>query len=473
MLQQAAVAVAVVAVSVLVGAGAADGATQTGLEAFIASNYTAVRGCRTVGIMTNPTGVLPSFQHEVDYFMADPAISSRIQAVFGPGTRPQPPPGSAPPPAASRRRLTRTAPHTQSTASAARCRRASPENRAFLAPRRPHPLLTPPALPHRYVDPQTNLTVWTTYGRSGEKLAALFARSGIDCLLVDLQDVGARFYTYIWSMYDSMVAAALAGSVRRVVVLDRPNPARADRVSGPLVDPGFFSFVGCAPIAMRHGMTIGELARLFQQNYIGPALPPHVRPVPLIVVPMVQYNRSMSFADTGAPWVPPSPNMPTIETAAVYPGAGLWEGTNAATRGSTTPFQTIGAPFWDWRFAVALRRRAQSGASAALWAKLRVREAFFTPTFDKYEGTLCPAFQLEVVDARTADPIAASLDAMATALHMYPGNMTLTPYLDLLTGSNTTRLALLRGATAESIVAEYRRDLLPFLPLREAALLYK
>lgn len=324
------------------------------------------------------------------------------------------------------------------------------------------------------MDPQTNLTVWTTYGRSGDELAALFAKSGADCLLVDLQDVGARFYTYIWSMFDSMVAAALAGTVNRVVVLDRPNPAGADRVAGPLVDPAFSSFVGRAPVPMRHGMTLAELARLFQASFVPKALPAGVQAVPLRTVPMAGYRRNMTFADAGAPWVPPSPNMPTLDTAAVYPGFGLWEGTNASTgRGTTRPFETVGAAFFDWRYAAELRRRAQRPPSADLWAGLRVREAFFTPTFNRFQGRLCAGFQAEVVDRAAVDPIAASLDAIVTALRMYPGHMTLTPYLDLLTGSNATRLALLRGASAHTILADYRRALRPFLPMRRAALLYK
>ena len=174
-------------------------------------------------------------------------------------------------------------------------------------------------------DPDTGLPVFDTYLRQGRALDELF--SGVDALLFDIQDIGTRFYTYVWTMYDCQQAAARLG--KPFIVLDRPNPLGGSRVEGPLLQPGFESFVGRAPIPLRHGLTVGELAL-----QLGEAT----------VVRMEGWSRDS--VDTGLPWVPPSPNMPTLDTALVYPGTGLFEGTNLSEgRGTTRPFETIGAPY--------------------------------------------------------------------------------------------------------------------------------
>ena len=191
----------------------------------------------------------------------------------------------------------------------------------------------------RYDDPATGLPVYDTYNKSGKDLAGIFTASGVDTVVFDIQDVGARFYTYIWTLYDCMVAAVLAG--KRFVVLDRPNPVTGRSATGPVLDKAYASFVGREPIAQAHGMTVTELALLFNGEFVPQAAG---RPVELETVRMTGWRRGDFFDATGLPWVPPSPNMPTPDTALVYSGTCLFEGTNLSEgRGTTRPFELLGA----------------------------------------------------------------------------------------------------------------------------------
>ncbi|GAB2667077.1 exo-beta-N-acetylmuramidase NamZ family protein [Kribbella swartbergensis] len=267
------------------------------------------------------------------------------------------------------------------------------------------------------IDPDTGLPVFDTYDRQGSALDELFA--DVDVLLFDIQDIGTRFYTYIWTMYDCLQSASRLG--KRFVVLDRPNPLGGLRVEGPLLEPGFESFVGRAPIPLRHGVTVGELAL-----QLGEAE----------VIPMDGWARD-SWG-TGAVWVPPSPNMPTLDTALVYPGTGLFEGTNLSEgRGTTRPFTTIGAPYLDERFVPALRDFELPGVV--------FRRTWFEPVFSKYAGEVVPGVQLHVVDPATYEPVRTALEMLHVIAQLYPDDLTLLPSLDKLWGSDSLRTALEAG----------------------------
>ncbi|MGW1339978.1 exo-beta-N-acetylmuramidase NamZ family protein [Kribbella sp. NPDC002412] len=267
------------------------------------------------------------------------------------------------------------------------------------------------------IDPDTGLPVFDTYGRHGAALDELFAE--VDVLLFDIQDIGTRFYTYIWTMYDCLQAATRLG--KRFVVLDRPNPLGGLRVEGPLLQPGFESFVGRAAIPLRHGLTAGELAL-----QLGAAE----------VIAMEGWTRDA--CGTGAVWVPPSPNMPTLDTAFVYPGTGLFEGTNLSEgRGTTRPFTTIGAPFLDERFVPTLRDFGLPGVV--------FRRTWFEPTFSKYAGVAVPGVQLHVVDRSAYEPVRTALEMLQVVRQLYPDDLRLLPSLDLLWGSDSLRKALEAG----------------------------
>lgn len=268
------------------------------------------------------------------------------------------------------------------------------------------------------VDPDTGLPVFDTYRRHGRSLDDLF--SGVDVLLFDIQDIGTRFYTYIWTMYDCLKAAERLG--KPFVVLDRPNPLGGVQVEGPALQPGFESFVGRAPIPLRHGLTVGELAR-----QLGEAT----------VITMDGWSRD-SWG-TGMTWVPPSPNMPTLDTALVYPGTGLFEGTNLSEgRGTTRPFETIGAPFVDARFVPALRECELPGVV--------FRRTWFEPVFSKYAGQAVPGVQLHVVDRAAYQPVRTALAMLRVLNELYPTDFGLLPSLDKLWGSDSLRKSLEAGA---------------------------
>jgi uncharacterized protein YbbC (DUF1343 family) len=205
----------------------------------------------------------------------------------------------------------------------------------------------------------------------------------------DIQDIGARFYTYPWTLALVMQAAREAGM--GVIVADRPNPIGGIRVEGPVLDPALASFVGAYPIPIRHGMTLGELALMMNTDFgIG---------CDLTVVTCTNWRRPDDATQTGLPWVPPSPNMPTIDTAFIYPGTCLIEGTNLSEgRGTTKPFELIGAPFIDAHgLADRLNQRNLPGA--------HFRPAWFTPSFSKFQGQLCAGVQVHITDRAAFAPV--------------------------------------------------------------------
>lgn len=314
-------------------------------------------------------------------------------------------------------------------------------------------------------DPVTGVRVHSLYGARRVPTPAMLR--DLDTLVVDLQDVGARYYTFVWTMALAMGACARAGV--EVVVLDRPNPLGGVLVEGNVPDPDFASFVGLYPLPVRHGMTIGELAR-----YLNAA---HAIGCRLTVIPMRGWRRRMLWEDTGVPWVAPSPNMPTPDTARVYPGGCLIEGTNLSEgRGTTRPFEWVGAPWLDaHRYAGALNALGLRGA--------HFRPARFRPTFHKWAGRLCGGVQVHVTNRRTFTPFLAGLALIAVARRQAPRYFAWKrpPYeferrrlpIDLLCGTDALRRAIERGRPLAELPRGWRRDLERWRRRRAPYLLYR
>src|SRR5256714_84326 len=230
-----------------------------------------------------------------------------------------------------------------------------------------------------YEHPRLGIPVHSLYGERREPTPGML--ENLDALVIDLQDVGARYYTFIWTMYLAMRACDKAGLP--ILVLDRPNPINGLTTEGPPLDPAYRSFVGLHPLPVRHSKTIGELAQLFRETF------PRIK---LTVLPMKGWNRAMWFDETGLPWVMPSPNMPTLDTATVYPGMCLLEGTNISEgRGTTRPFEIFGAPFIE-------AEKFCSGLNALKLPGVFFRENYFQPTFQKFAGEMCGGAQLHVTE---------------------------------------------------------------------------
>ncbi|HKZ06154.1 MAG TPA: DUF1343 domain-containing protein [Methylomirabilota bacterium] len=312
------------------------------------------------------------------------------------------------------------------------------------------------------------LPIWSLYGGSLASLAPTPASlRGLDALVIDLQDVGARYYTYNWTMALAMRACARANVP--VVVLDRPNPLGGDRLEGNIAAPGYSSFVGLYPLPARHGMTIGELAGYLNET--------HAIGCDLTVVPMRGWRRRMLWEDTGLPWVAPSPNMPTLDTARVYAGGCLVEGTNLSEgRGTTRPFELVGAPYLDGaRLSAALTRRRLPGVA--------FRAAAFEPAFHKWRGRRCGGVQVHVTDRARFRPYLTYLALIADARRLGGRRFhwRRPPYefewkrlaIDLLCGGSEIRRDLERGRPLARIAAGWARDLAAFARARRPYLLYR
>jgi uncharacterized protein YbbC (DUF1343 family) len=291
----------------------------------------------------------------------------------------------------------------------------------------------------------------------------------VDVLVIDLQDVGSRYYTFQATMLYCMQVALPLG--KRVVVLDRPNPIGLDALEGPALQQGFRSFVGCHNIAPRHGLTMGEIARFYQQQL---ALP-HAEL--LTVVACENLRRSMHFPETQLPWVLPSPNMPTYETALVYPGQCLLEGTNLSEgRGTTRPFELCGAPWLDGtRFADALNGLKLPG--------IHFRSTHFRPTFQKHAGLGCGGVQLHVTDRIAFQPVRTSLALLQVAREQGGGQFQWRTEtyefvdnpiaIDLLFGSARERLGLENGLGWDVLSRAWEAEEQLFAAERRAAMLYE
>ena len=278
----------------------------------------------------------------------------------------------------------------------------------------------------------------------------------VDLLVFDIQDVGSRFYTYISTMYEAMKAAA--EHKKPFIVLDRPNPIGGIQVEGPVLEEGRESFVGIFPIPIRHGMTAGELAQLFNAE--------SDLKLDLQVVPLLNWDRS-EWAGTGLQWIAPSPNMPTPDTAALYPGFCLIEGTNLSEgRGTTRPFQLIGAP---WLKATQLAGRLNDGGIPGAF----FRPQRFTPMFSKHSELSCAGIQIHVLDHTVFEPVSAALRFIQEAIQLHPNELEFRANsFDRLIGNSWVREALEEGSDVESIEARWQGELEVFKARREAYLLY-
>jgi uncharacterized protein YbbC (DUF1343 family) len=329
-------------------------------------------------------------------------------------------------------------------------------------------------------DPDLGIPVYSLYSETRSPTGAMLR--DIDLLLVDLQDVGTRVYTFEWTTALALEACAAQG--KEIVVLDRPNPIGGTLLEGNLIREGYTSFVGLYPVPMRHALTLGELAALVNARLADAA---KARPVPrkdgvgvscpgraaLTVVPMKGWRRSSDFAATGLPWVLPSPNMPMLDTARVYPGQVLLEGTNLSEgRGTTRPFEIFGAPWIDLKkVGKRLARRRFPGVV--------MRPHSFEPTFHKYKGSVCHGFQMHVTDPRTFRPYVTTLAILqdVVAEHRDTFAWQKPPYeyvtdrlpIDVLTGDPKVRETIESGASLEALqrswrgeIEAFRRESFPF-----------
>jgi len=313
-------------------------------------------------------------------------------------------------------------------------------------------------------DPARRVPVYSLYSETREPTAAMLA--GLDFLVIDLQDIGARIYTYIYTMANCLRACARHGV--QVIVCDRPNPIGGTDVEGALLVKGFESFVGQFPIPMRHGMTMGEIARLFNEVFgLGAALE---------VVKMEGWQRGMYADETELPWVMPSPNMPTLDTAIVYPGTVLFEGIFISEgRGTTRPFELIGAPWID---AESFARRMNGLGLAGVY----FRPAVFEPTFQKHAKLTCGGCQIHVTDRNQFRPVLTGVALIAMFYQTNPVEFAWRqpPYeyepekmpIDILSGSTTLRKQIETGVDAREIAASWRQDEAEFRRIRESFLLY-
>lgn len=413
-----------------VTAATANGSiVKTGLAVLLASNGAQLSG-KKVLILTNPTAVTPSLDLGVDVLVSSKSIN--IVGVMGPehGFR--------------------------GTAQA-----GSSEG--------------------TFVDSKTGLTVYDAYNANTTTLIKYIVESGCDTVVFDIQDVGARFYTYTWAMHDTMVAAAITNV--SYVVLDRPNPITGLEAFGPVLNTSYASYVGRQPIAQAHGMTSGELAKMFVgEGWIRKVT--NGTDVKLEVVEMQGWKRDMTWKDTGLPWVMPSPNMPTVDTALTYPGACMFEGTNVSEgRGTTRPFELLGATFANetWRDSMSVLSIPYT----------KYRFACFAPTDSKFEGETACGLQTyinldSVAEYKAFDPVYLGLTLLSTVKSLYTNGTNATagfqwrydtgnviPYdIDRLTGSDLVRTSLDQGLSPDAIKEAWTSGLEDFKKLRAKYLLY-
>ena len=314
------------------------------------------------------------------------------------------------------------------------------------------------------VDRQTGLPVYSLYSETREPTEAML--KDVDVLVVDLQDVGCRIYTFVYTLANCMRVARSLG--KRVIVCDRPNPIGGEAVAGNVLDPAFASFVGLYAIPTRHGMTSGELARLFNEAFgIGCALE---------VVAMQGWSRAMWMDETDAPWVLPSPNMPTLDTATVFPGTVHLEGTQMSEgRGTTRPFELVGAPYIE---PEAYGRRLNDLGLPGVY----FRPTVFQPTFQKHGGHSCGGVQIHVLDREAFEPVKAGLAVVKVAYDMYTSEFKWKqpPYeyvfdknpFDVIAGTSALREAIEGGRSLDEMEKSWRAGTEAFRGQRERYLIY-
>lgn len=313
-------------------------------------------------------------------------------------------------------------------------------------------------------DSISGLPIYSLYGETRKPLPGMF--ENLDILLIDLQDVGTRVYTFIWTVVNCLQTAAETG--KKVVILDRPNPVGGHMVEGNLLKSSYRSFVGLYEIPMRHGLTMGELALLCNREMRIAA--------DLEVVKMEGWQRRMFFSDTGFPWVFPSPNMPSPLTALVYPGQVIWEGTNVSEgRGTTLPFELVGAPYID-------QQQVLEKLSKVKLPGCVLRPIVFEPTSGKWAGQRCPGFHVHVTEPNRFLSYRVSLALLQALLSLYPDEFVFKnpPYeyefeqlpMDMILGDRKLRVALEDGADILELEQSWKQELAIFDALRKSVFLY-
>ncbi|WP_430695070.1 exo-beta-N-acetylmuramidase NamZ family protein [Peribacillus frigoritolerans] len=375
-----------------------------GIEVLLKEEKNVLSG-KKVGLITNPTGIDSKLTSIVDLLHDDPDIN--LTALFGPehGVR-----GDA-----------------QAGASV-----------------------------EYYIDEKTGLPVYSLYGKTKKPTPEML--KDVEVLVFDIQDVGTRYYTYIYTMAYAMEAAK--ENDIPFIVLDRPNPQGGESVDGPVLEPEFSSFVGLYPITLKHGMTVGELATLFNKEFkIG---------ADLKVIKMKGWKRDMDYDDTGLPFVLPSPNMPTVSTTFVYPATGLIEGTNVSEgRGTTKPFELIGAPY--------INSDELAGKLNALRLPgVKFRAASFTPTFSKHAGKLSHGVEIYITDREEFKAVPTGLHIIKTIQDLYPGDFEFLAAnnFNLLIGNGWIVSRIKAGSTVNEILKEYQVRQDAFKKVRKNYLLY-
>jgi uncharacterized protein YbbC (DUF1343 family) len=388
-------------------------AVRVGIEKLTGTHRSLLAG-RRAALVSNPASVDSALRHSADVLLGDPDVN--VVALFGP-------------------------------------------QHGFRSDLQDNMIESP----HAH-DARRRVPVYSLYSETREPTAEMLR--GVEVLVIDLQDVGTRVYTYIYTMANCMRAAARHGIP--VVVCDRPNPIGGVEVEGALLDPAYASFVGQFPIPLRHGMTIGEIARLFNEEFsLGAELD---------VIPLDGWRRDMYFDETGLPWVIPSPNLPTLDSAIVYPGAVLVEGTMLSEgRGTTRPFELIGAPWIDGdSLAAAMNARGLPG--------VHFRPVFFEPTFQKHARQTCGGCQIHVTDRHSFKPVRTAVELIAAFRDQAPGSFAWRqpPYeyehdkwpIDILSGSDRLRTAVDSGEAVDPLVRTWAADEEAFRRTREKYLLY-
>lgn len=402
---------------------------KLGVEVFLEKHLDLVEG-KKVGLVTNPSGVDSLLRSTIDLFYENKGIN--LAALYGPehGVR-----GNA----------------------------QAGEYVPF------------------YRDEKYDIPVFSLYGQSEKPFSGMLKNiddymrtfdtqeegkipeigmiGSLDVMVFDIQDVGTRIYTYIATMAYCMEACAENNI--DFIVLDRPNPINGEDMEGPLLEyPGYSSFVGLYPIPVRHGMTVGELAQLFNDRFLK-------KKVLLTIIPVEGWERKMWYDETNLPWIIPSPNIPTLDTATVYPGQVFLEGTNISEgRGTTKPFELFGAPWIDGH---ELARRL----NALLLPGATLRETWFTPTFSKYEGELCGGAQIHILDRGKYRPFETALQIMKTVKDLYPDKFRFhQEYFDKVMGTSKIREALEKGEEIRNIMKSYNQALRNFSEMRKSYLIY-
>ncbi|MCX7918281.1 MAG: DUF1343 domain-containing protein [bacterium] len=384
---------------------------KTGLDVLLEKKLKLVKGSR-VGIITNTTGVNKSLELNIDLLLK---AGMKITSIFAPEHG---------------------------------FRAAAKEGEKV----------------DSYTDARTGLPVYSLYGTNRKPSPEML--NEVDILIFDIQDAGARFYTFISTLLLALEAVKENG--KKLLVLDRPNPITGLAVEGNILDMRFSSFVGSSPIPIRHGMTLGELAEYYNHEMPNPQNPINAE---LTVVKMVGWRRSQWFDETGLQFIPPSPNMPTVDTALVFPGLCFIEGINVSEgRGTTRPFEWIGAPWIDAEALAAELNKLDLPA-------VRFRPTYFTPHYSKYKGELCNGIQTHILDRNTFNAPMIGLYVVKTIHDMFPEKFQWIKYenyfFDLLLGTDKVRLAIDKHRSISDLLAEWKKEIKQFLPIRAKYLLYE